>query len=125
MNWYISVLKNYAEFSGRARRQEFWMFVLINFAVAVVLAIVDTMLGDAGLLGTIYSLAIMVPSIAVSARRLHDINKSGWLQLLGLIPLIGLIILIIWFAKEGDSGPNAYGADPKAVPGTAPGAEPV
>jgi uncharacterized membrane protein YhaH (DUF805 family) len=120
MNWYIAVLKKYAEFSGRARRKEFWMFVLINFAISIVLGIVEGLLGDAGFLSSIYGLAVMVPSIAVSARRLHDINKSGWLQLLGLIPLVGLIILIVFFAKEGDAGPNAYGADPKAVPDPEP-----
>jgi uncharacterized membrane protein YhaH (DUF805 family) len=115
MNWYIAVLKKYAEFSGRARRQEFWMFVLINFAITIVLGIIDGLLGDAGLLGSIYGLAVLVPSIAVGARRLHDINKTGWLQLVGLIPLIGWIIVIIWFAKAGDVGPNAYGADPKGL----------
>lgn len=116
MNWYIAVLKKYAEFSGRARRQEFWMFVLINFVISVLLALVDTALGDAGLLGGIYSLAVLVPALGVSVRRLHDINKSGWMLLIGLIPLIGLIVLIVFYAKEGDAGDNAYGPNPKLAP---------
>lgn len=120
MNWYIAVLKKYAEFSGRARRQEFWMFVLINFAISIVLALLDTVLGDAGLLGSIYSLGVLVPSIAVGARRLHDINKSGWMQLIGIIPIIGWIIIIVLFAKEGDAAANAYGPNPKAIPGPEP-----
>jgi uncharacterized membrane protein YhaH (DUF805 family) len=115
MNWYVNVLKKYAEFSGRARRKEFWMFVLINFGISIALGLVDMALGDAGFLGGVYGLAVLVPSLAVSIRRLHDINKSGWTLLLGLIPLVGLILLIVFYAKEGDAGDNNYGPNPKAA----------
>ncbi len=113
MNEYLGVLKKYAVFSGRARRKEFWMFVLINFIIAIALSAVDMMLG-LGLLGFIYAVATLVPALAVGARRLHDIGKSGWWQLVGLVPLIGLIILIIFFVMDSNPGDNQYGPNPKA-----------
>ena len=125
MDWYLKVLKNYFGFEGRARRKEFWMFVLINIVVSIVIALVDNILGlnwgaGYGVLGTVYALAILVPSIALTARRLHDIDKSGWWQLIGLIPLIGWIVMIVWAATEGHRGENRFGADPKADEGGAP-----
>ena len=121
MNWYLKVLKNYVGFEGRARRTEYWMFVLFNMIASFVLNFIDTLThfqthigGQAfGILGLIYSLAVLLPSLAVAVRRLHDIGKSGWFLLLLLIPLVGPIILIVWFTKEGDRGPNAFGPDPK------------
>lgn len=113
MNWYLAVLKKYAVFSGRARRTEFWMFVLFNFIIAIVLGGVDVMLG-LGFLGALYALATIVPSLAVGARRLHDIGKTGWWQLVGLVPLIGLIILIVFFVMDSNPGDNQYGPNPKA-----------
>lgn len=123
MHWYTDVLRQYATFTGRARRQEFWMFVLINVAVSLVLALVDNLLGlrfgtepaTAGILGTIYSLAVLLPSLAVAVRRLHDTGRSGWWLLIGLIPLIGGIVLIVFYALEGRPGPNAHGENPKTV----------
>ena len=121
----MKVLKNYVGFSGRARRKEYWMFVLFNIIFAVAAMILDNVLGLAskqtgyGPIYGLYILAILLPSIAVTTRRLHDIGKSGWWQLLGLIPLIGAIVLIVWAAKEGDHGDNAYGPDPKAGEGAA------
>lgn len=113
INWYLKVVKeNYANFNGRARRSEYWYFALVNVIISIVLAIVDSIIGMQ-LLGGIYSLALLIPSIAVGVRRLHDIGKSGWMLLVALIPLVGAIWLIILFCKEGDSGPNEYGADPK------------
>ncbi|MEW1720158.1 DUF805 domain-containing protein [Streptomyces sp. NPDC093109] len=112
MNWYLDVLKNYAGFSGRARRQEYWMFFLFNIIAAIVVAIIGSVL-DLGILSTIYALAVFIPTLAVGVRRLHDTGKSGWMLLLGLIPLVGFIILIVFFASEGEKGPNAYGPDPK------------
>lgn len=124
MEWYLKVVRdNYANFEGRARRQEYWMFVLFNLIIMFVLYIpmiigaamesqVITMIG-AGLV-VIYALAVLVPSIAVVVRRLHDQDKSGWYYFVGLIPLIGGIWLLILMITEGTSGPNQYGEDPKA-----------
>ena len=122
MEWYLKVLKDYAVFSGRARRKELWMFVLISIIVAFVLGIVDGVSGlynedlGIGLLGGLYSLAVIVPSLAVGARRLHDTGRSAWWLLIALIPVIGAIVLIIFYALEGDQGENEYGPDPKAAP---------
>ncbi len=115
-----SVLTQYATFSGRARRSEYWYFVLAYFIASIIAAIIDGILGTSGtfgstgLIGGILTLALLIPSLAVAIRRLHDINKSGWWVLLGLIPLIGAIILIVWFC--GDSKPdNQYGPNPKGA----------
>ena len=113
MNWYLKCLKQYADFSGRARRTEYWMFVLFNVIISMVLAIIDNFAGT-GFLGLIYSLAVFIPGLAVCVRRLHDIGKSGWNYLIGLIPIIGFIILLVWFCKEGERQSNAWGPDPKA-----------
>lgn len=130
MEWYKKVLRQYADFDGRARRKEYWMFSLVNAAVGLAVMIVFGGLGAAfgsetlfylgiGLL-VIYCLAIVVPSVAVATRRLHDTNRSGWWQLLnlaGLIPFVGFIasiVLIVFFAMDGTPGPNQYGPDPKA-----------
>ncbi|AXI02514.1 DUF805 domain-containing protein [Aquirhabdus parva] len=114
MNWYLDVLKNrYAQFEGRARREEFWMFILVYILISIAVNVVDAILGTR-ILGAIYWLALLVPCIALSARRLHDTNRSGWWQLIGLIPIIGTIILIVWFATEGQSESNQYGMNPKA-----------
>ena len=118
MNWYVKVLKNYLNFEGRARRKEYWMFVLFSLIISIVLGIVDGILGmktstGIGMLGAVYSLGVIIPSIAVGARRLHDIDKSGWWQLIGIIPLLGWIVLIVWAATEGNHGSNRYGPDPK------------
>ncbi|WP_347312165.1 DUF805 domain-containing protein [Defluviimonas sp. SAOS-178_SWC] len=113
----------YATFSGRARRAEFWWFALFNFAGNIVLNIVDGiifgfghgMMGGGGQpLSGLFSLAILLPSLAVAARRLHDTGRSGWWLLLILIPIVGFLVLIWWYATEGDKGPNEYGPDPMA-----------
>jgi uncharacterized membrane protein YhaH (DUF805 family) len=116
MNWYLKVLKQYADFNGRASRTEFWMFVLFNIIFAVAANIIDYILGTGYVFNMIYNLAILVPSIAVSVRRLHDINKSGWLLLVSLIPVIGIIWLIILFVTEGTPGENQYGPNPMDDP---------
>lgn len=104
-------LTKYAVFSGRAVRSEFWWFVLFTIVGNVILSIIDVAIGMGGLqpLSNLFSLATIIPSLAVGARRLHDIGKSGWWQLLVLIPLIGWIILAFWCAKEGPAEANAYG----------------
>ena len=115
MDWYLDVLQNhYADFDGRARRKEFWMFVLFNILISLGITLIVGLVSDslASLLSGLYSLAVLVPGIAVGVRRLHDTGKTGWLILLGLIPLINLVLLY-FFAIEGDPGPNEYGPDPK------------
>jgi uncharacterized membrane protein YhaH (DUF805 family) len=106
-SWYVEVLKKYAVFDGRASREEFWMYTLVNFIVSLVLHLVS------GVLGGIYSLAVLVPSLAVGARRLHDTGRSGWLLLIGLIPLIGIIVLIVFWVQDSQAGANKYGPNPK------------
>jgi len=119
MNWYLAVLKKYAEFSGRARRQEYWMFFLVNIIISIILAVIDKMAGSfseaagMGVLGGLYSLAILIPSIAVSMRRLHDTDRSGWWLLIGLIPVIGAIVLIVFLVQDSKLGPNRFGPNPK------------
>ena len=112
MNWYVAVLKNYAGFSGRARRTEYWMFVLFNLLITIGLSIIDVVAIGAGVLGGLYSLAVLIPSLAVGVRRLHDTNRSGWWLLISLIPLIGGIILIIFLASGSDPEENQYGPVP-------------
>ena len=113
MNWYVDILKNkYAQFNGRAHREEFWMFALINFLICLGLAIIGHLIGLTFLQG-LYSLAVLVPGLAVGARRLHDTGRSGWWQLLLLIPLIGLIIMIVFWVMESAPGDNMYGPNPR------------
>ncbi|MER7901141.1 DUF805 domain-containing protein [Streptomyces sp. NPDC096046] len=114
MHWYVDVLKKYAVFSGRARRQEYWMFTLFSVIISVVLAIIDAVIGS-NILGLIYSLAVLLPSLGVAVRRLHDTGRSGWWILIALIPLVGAIVLIVFLASEGKQEPNKYGPNPKAV----------
>lgn len=116
MNWYLTVLKKYAQFDGRAGLREFWMFVLINFLIVIALMLIDFAVGLFGILSIIYALGIIIPSIAVSVRRLHDTGKSGWNILLGLIPAIGFIILLFFYLQAGQNGENTYGPEPKKEP---------
>lgn len=121
MNYYIAVLKKYAVFSGRAQRAEYWYFVLFNFIVSFALSFVVGLISDKlSFVSTLYSLAVLVPSLAVGVRRLHDIGKSGWWILIGLIPVVGWIIAIVWACTDSQAGDNAYGPNPKGV--TAPAA---
>ena len=121
MNWYLKVLKQYADFSGRARRKEYWMFVLFNMIFAIVAAILDNVLGIAmegtgyGPLYGIYALAVLIPGLAVAVRRLHDVGKSGWMILISLIPLIGAIWLLVLMVTDSNPGENQYGQNPKEV----------
>ena len=121
MEWYTKVLKNYAGFSGRARRTEYWMFTLFNIIILGVLSGLMTAT-KGGALGTLfsilyfaYAIAVFIPSLAVGVRRLHDTNRSGWWILIGLVPLVGAIVLIVFYATEGNRGANQYGEDPKAL----------
>lgn len=113
MDWYVAVLKKYTVFQGRARRQEYWMFFLVNIIISIVIGIIDGLISDSTFLGLIYSLAVFLPSLAVAVRRLHDTDRSGWWVLIGLIPIIGFIVLLVFFAQEGNSEPNRFGSNPK------------
>ncbi len=112
-NWKLVVLQRFAKFDGRAGRAEFWWYVLANVVVYVALAILAQISALFLILYFVYALAMIVPSIAVAIRRLHDTDKSGWLLLIGLVPLIGAIILLVFYAIEGTNGPNQYGAAPE------------
>lgn len=112
MHWYTNVLKKYVAFEGRARRQEYWMFTLFNIIVSLVIALVDYLIGTGSILGMIYSLAVLLPSLSVTARRLHDTGRSGWWILISFIPFIGAIILLVFLCQDSQ-GDNKYGANPK------------
>jgi len=108
-----AVFNKYATFQGRARRPEFWWFVLFCFIANFVASVIDVMLfgmNDFSPLSTLFSLAVLIPSLSVGARRLHDTGRSGWWQLIALIPLIGWIVLIIWYASKGEENENRFGA---------------
>ncbi|MBI1285553.1 MAG: DUF805 domain-containing protein [Thiobacillus sp.] len=119
MNWYLGVLQKYAVFSGRARRKEYWMFFLFNVIISIILAVVDRMTGmfseasGVGVFESIYGLAILLPSLAVAVRRLHDTDRSGWWLLIGLIPVIGAIVLLVFLVQDSKPGHNQYGPNPK------------
>jgi uncharacterized membrane protein YhaH (DUF805 family) len=126
MEWMLMPLKRYADFSGRSRRKEFWMFelfILLVFAAFMILgAILGGGLGNSsgggilatliGILYLVFALGMLIPSIAVTVRRLHDLDKSGWMLLIAFIPLVGSIILLVWYCTQGTSGPNRFGEDP-------------
>lgn len=126
MNWYLGVLKQYATFEGRARRKEYWVYALFYLLVLLGLAMVDRLTGtyDAdvglGLLSGLYILATVIPSVAVMVRRLHDTNRSGWWVLIGLVPVLGDIVLLVFACLDSQPGGNRFGPNPKGVigPGT-------
>lgn len=119
MNWFFKVLRQYADFSGRARRKEYWMFFLFNIIFGVIIMLLDRAFGITfkeigyGPLYMLYTLALFVPGLAVAVRRLHDIGKSGWMVLIVFIPLIGAIWLIVLLATDSVPGENQYGPNPK------------
>jgi len=115
MEWYLKVLKNYAVFEGRARRKEYWMFFLFNIIFAFVIAFVEGMVGSPGIVYMIYVLGVFIPGLAVGARRLHDTGRSGWWLLLYLLPIIGPIVLLVFFVLDSQPGDNEYGANPKGA----------
>ena len=116
MNYYLLVLKKYAVFSGRSQRAEYWYFVLFNLIISIILGIISAVVSDDfSILGLLYSLAVLIPGIAVGVRRLHDIGKSGWMLLIALIPLIGTIWLIVLLATDSNPGDNKYGPNPKGI----------
>ena len=121
MDYVKKCFQNYANFNGRARRAEYWYFCLFNTIISVVLSGLGRLAGGEGFIATaltgiasLYSLATLVPGLAVAWRRLHDIGRSGGYWFFIFIPLAGPIILLVWLAKAGDVGDNPYGPDPKA-----------
>ena len=129
MKYYLHVLKNYAVFSGRAGRSEYWYFVLFNFLFAIAASIIDRLLGTTlhmdmpdgqsivvgGYVNMLYGLAVLIPGLAVLARRLHDVGKTGWYILILLIPLIGIIWLLVLLFTDSQAGDNKYGTNPKTI----------
>lgn len=121
MNWYVDVLRKYAVFSGRARRKEYWFFVLFNLLIVAGLTLVDMFVGtydpirEIGLLSGLYGIGVILPSVAVGARRLHDSGRTAWWLLIGLVPVIGAIVLLIFFVLDSQLGDNEYGPNPKGL----------
>lgn len=124
MDWYLAVLRKYAVFTGRAQRKELWMFALFNFLAFLVIGIIESALGLTGgvsgaygPLSSLYSLAVLLPSIGVGIRRLHDTGRTGWWLLVGFIPVVGTLILLIFYIQDSTPGDNEYGPSPKEVHG--------
>ena len=122
MNWFLMALKNYVGFSGRSRRSEYWYFTLFYLVIAIVLSVLDGILfgGSVDGKGTpvlsgLFMLAMLLPSIAVGIRRLHDTDRSGWWLLIGMIPILGTIVLIVFFVQDSKPGDNRFGPNPKGV----------
>ena len=113
-----SGFSNYVKFSGRALRSEYWYWVLFTVLGAIVAGIIDVVLSISVISG-LFGLATILPSLAVQVRRLHDLDRTGWWIFLGVIPLIGWIILIIWYCSRGTAGPNRFGPDALATDGWA------
>ncbi len=118
MNWYLMVLKRYVDFSGRSQRAEYWYFALGNLIVGFILGFIDGIMGanaqgGVGVLTMIYFLGILIPSLAVSVRRLHDTGRTGWWVFVAIIPILGPLLLLYFYVLDGEPGANAYGPDPK------------
>jgi uncharacterized membrane protein YhaH (DUF805 family) len=116
MHWYTDVIRKYAVFNGRAARPEFWWFVLYNLIIAAVINLVAGIIfgrSSGQVVSDLYSLAVLLPSLGVGIRRLHDTNRTGWWYLLVFIPVIGWIVLIVFLAMASDPGSNNYGPNPQ------------
>ena len=115
MNFFIEALQKYADFSGRATRQQYWMFMLFYILIYIGLSLIETAFGSSGIgiLSLLFTLGLLVPSIAILARRLHDIGKSGWWMLLALIPLVGAIIVLVFTILDSEKESNQYGESTK------------
>lgn len=127
MNYFLNALQNhYADFNGRARRKEYWMFVLFQIIFAVIAGVLDNLLGLSfseiipyGWIYTLYGLAMFIPGLAIAVRRLHDVGKSGWYYLIILIPLVGSIWLLVLLCTDSEHGTNKWGDNPKGMGGNA------
>lgn len=111
MSWYIDALKKYVVFEGRSRRKAYWMFALFNFIFYAIAALIDALI-HTRILSILYDLAVLLPGLAILARRLHDTNRSAWWILIGLIPVIGGIILLVYTLLPSQAGENKYGPKP-------------
>ncbi|MGK0365304.1 MAG: uncharacterized membrane protein YhaH (DUF805 family), partial [Saprospiraceae bacterium] len=109
MDFFLQALRNFGDFKGRARRSEYWYFTLFVMIAGIAAMVIDSLLWETPILYFLVILASIVPSLSVAVRRLHDVGRSGWFYLIALIPLIGAIILLIWFCTDGKSGPNKWG----------------
>lgn len=112
MNWYLRAIQHYADFKGRASRQEYWMFMIINAVIFAVLTFIGAYIGHKLEVQAVYGLFILIPGIALSVRRLHDTNRSGWFLLLGLLPIIGQLIVLFFKIQKGNEMPNRFGVTP-------------
>ena len=118
MKWYFTVLRKYAVFAGRSRPKEYWMFVLMSAVVVLVLGFVNGLMGaDVPTLPVAYTLAVVLPGLAVTVRRLHDTDRSGWWLLILLVPIVGAIVFLVFMANPGGEMANRFGVSPKAVGG--------
>lgn len=118
MNYYIGCFKKYAVFAGRARRMEYWMFILFNILVSLAIGFVCGLLGlvdESGIIGSCYMLATFLPGIAVTVRRLHDTGRSGWWWWIVLVPFVGPIVFLVFVCSDSQPGANAYGENPKGA----------
>jgi uncharacterized membrane protein YhaH (DUF805 family) len=121
MNWYFKVIKQYNDFTGRSGRKEFWTFVLFNILLVFALGFIDAIIGTSdakieyGFLSGFYTLAVLVPFIALLVRRLQDVGESGWMILIAFIPFVGAIWLIVLCLKDGNPGEKQYGPNPKKI----------
>lgn len=113
MHWYLTVLYRCAVFDGRSHREEYWMFVLFDLIIILVLMVLSLVLAPSMVILVLYRLAVAVPGIAVTIRRLHDTGRSGWWCLIGFIPIIGAIVLLFYMAQDSQPGTNQYGPSPK------------
>lgn len=119
MNYFIDPLKKYATFAGRASRKEYWMFTLLVIIISTVLGFIVGLVGNemlSNVVLAIFSLGILIPSIALGVRRLHDIGKSGWWYFIVLVPFVGFIVFLVFMLLDSNPGDNAYGVNPKGVP---------
>jgi uncharacterized membrane protein YhaH (DUF805 family) len=110
-----SGFRNYVGFSGRAARSEFWYWFLFGVVISVVVALIDSVIApdsDYGILAVLVALVLFLPGLAVTVRRLHDLDRSGWFILLYFVPVIGFVVLLVWFCRRGTIGPNRFGPDP-------------
>ena len=121
MQWFMTVLQKWSDFSGRARRREYWFFALFYLLIYIALTVVDMLTGllnaatGVGVLGGLFALAMLIPGLAVGVRRLHDTDRSGWWLLLALIPVIGTIVVLVFYLLDSQPGDNRFGPNPKTV----------